>query len=215
MSSKPETSSEVPDGRRARGDQTRARILAVSLDAASRNGLNGVTIGQVAEAAAVSKGHIAVLFGNRESLQLATIDAAIARYRGEVWAAVERARSPHEKLRRACLGWFGYVESRVLPGGCLITAATSEFRTIEGAIRERLLALRKEQVGLLERLAAEAIGVTPGEHETRHLIDDFVYDVIAYRAAANVSALLGDRAAFEHARRKTKAALETLLGQRR
>jgi AcrR family transcriptional regulator len=194
------------DGRRIRGDITRSRILRSALQSASLQGLNGVTIGQVADAAGVSKGHIGILFGNRENLQLATIDAAVNVFREHVLADVERAKTAQAKLTAYCLGWFDYVNKRVLPGGCLITAATSEFRTMEGAVREKLLELRKERILFLHRLADEAQAECEIKKSKTEL-DDFVYQIIAYEAAANVACLLGDTAAFEHAWRATNTAL--------
>jgi AcrR family transcriptional regulator len=214
------------DGRRVRGDLTRARILRAALQAASKQGLNGVTIGQVADAAGVSKGHIGILFGTRENLQLATIDAAVGVFRENVLGAVEQATTARGKLRAFCLGWFDYVRNRVLPGGCLVTAATSEFRTIDGAVREKLLEMRQARLAYLRSLAVEAqaeVGARghtakakPGPSDRRRQeddaidLDDFVYQVLAYQAAANVAWLLDDARGFEHARRATVAALERI-----
>src|SRR5207253_3280260 len=104
-----EPSDAVPDGRRARGDLTRSRVLEAALETASRYGLNGVTIGPVAGAAGVSKGHLALLFGNREQLQLATLEAAVALFGRHVMEPATRASTPAAALKQICLGWFDYV----------------------------------------------------------------------------------------------------------
>lgn len=197
----PHRSASTADGRHARGDATRARVLQAALGTASVQGLNGVTIGPLADAAGVSKGHLALLFGNREQLQLATLDAAAAVFREHVLAPAERASSAAEKLRRVCLGWFDYVQQRVLPGGCLFTAAASEFRTIDGAVRDRLIEHRegwKQRLRLLIRSALDANRTLPDV-----TIEDCVYQILAYQAAANVALLLGDTKAFHFARRST------------
>jgi AcrR family transcriptional regulator len=202
------------DGRRARGDLTRARVLGAAVQAASVLGLNGLTIGQVAEAAGVSKGHLAILFGNRESLQLATLDAAVEIFQENVGRAAEAAKTPEEKLRLFCLGWFRYVKQRVLPGGCLVTAATSEFRTIDGAVRDKLLNLRERRAAYLRGLAESVIAAKrpKAKADPRTEASDFVYRILAYEAAANVAWLLGDGAAFEHARRETERAVVEVCG---
>lgn len=199
----------VTDGRRVRGDLTRARVLQTAVRAASVQGLNGVTIGQLAEAAGVSKGHLAILFGNREKLQLATLDAAAALFRERVMKQVESASTPEEKLRRYCSGWFKYVKKAVLPGGCLITAAMSEFRTMSGPVRDRLIELRVGTRNYLETLL-RTIDERRGRKRTQQEIDDFVNTVLAYRATANVAWFLRDRSAFAHAQSKTSEALEQL-----
>jgi AcrR family transcriptional regulator len=206
---RPDSSAEV-DGRRARGDRTRARILDAALRTASTVGLNSVTIGQLAEAARVSKGHLALLFGNREQLQLATLDAAIARFRARVLRGAGEEPSAFKRLERYCLGWFDYVADRVLPGGCFVTAVSSEFRGIHGAVRDRLIVFRREmQADLRAGIIAAA-----DEGGTAKRIDaaDLVHRILAFRAAANVASLLGDTAAFEHARESTRRILREIQG---
>jgi AcrR family transcriptional regulator len=202
---------EAIDGRRARGDRTRARILGKALRTASAVGLNSVTIGQLADAAGVSKGHLALLFGNREQLQLATLDAAIALFRARVLRANGEELSAIKRLERYCLGWFDYVADRVLPGGCFVTAASSEFRGIRGAVRDRLIIFRREmQADLHAEIVAAA-----NECGTSKRIDagDLVYRILAFRAAANVAFLLDDTAAFEHARESTRKVLHEIQGR--
>lgn len=182
-------------------------MLRHAVRIASLQGLDGVTFGQVADAAKVSKGHLAQLFGDREALQLATIDAALEIYAARVAADADAAPTARERLRRHCLGWFDYVERRVLPGGCLITAANSEFRTLDGAVRERLVILRKQQREFLRALIAAALA----ERASRRVVDagDLVYQILAYRAAANVALFLDDTGGFAHAKRATASLLES------
>ena len=72
------------DGRRARGDASRRVVLESAVDLASIDGLDGLTIGRLAAAANVSKSNVATLFGTKERLQLATVDAAAQRFRETV-----------------------------------------------------------------------------------------------------------------------------------
>jgi AcrR family transcriptional regulator len=201
--------SAIADGRRVRGDLTRARVLQAAVKSASVLGLNGVTMGQLADASGVSKGHLAILFGNREKLQLATLDAAVNLFREHVMIHVEAAPTPEEKLRRYCFGWFDYVKKAVLPGGCLITAATSEFRTIGGSVRDRLIELRARRREYITTLVG-AIPEARGRKRATKEVDDFVNTVLAFQAAANVAWFLRDAPAFEHARAKTAEALDKL-----
>jgi AcrR family transcriptional regulator len=192
-----------------RGDRTRERILEAALRAASVDGLNGVSIGQVAESANVSKGHLAILFGNREKLQLATLDAAVALFEKHVVEHARAASEPEERLRRFCFGWFDYVQHRVLPGGCLITAATSEFRTIPGAVRDHLIELRRRKREFL-RTTINQIRVSKNAAAPRP-VEDIVHEIFAYHAAANVAFLLSENEAFEHARRRTEAIVDSVV----
>lgn len=208
-SSRPsEIAATESDGRRARGDATRARILREALQLASRQGLDGVTFGQVAEAAGVSKGHLAQAFGDRESLQLATLDAAVELFSEHVLNDANAATSAFERLRRYCLGWFDYVEGRVLPGGCLITAASSEFRTIAGPVRDRLVAFRQRRRNYLHSAIQAVLEEQPSRAKID--IDEWVHRLLADEAAANVALFLEDRPAFDFAKRSTEALIDSL-----
>jgi AcrR family transcriptional regulator len=210
---KPSSRDEDPtDGRRARGDRTRAIVLEAALAIASVQGLDGVTIGPVAAAADVSKGHLALLFGNREALQLATLQAAVDLYSSRALEPALRAGTARERLRRLCEGFFEYVEARVMPGGCLVTAVSSEFRTIEGPVRDAVIALRRRiQVDLGDAVKA---ALAEAGVKRKVEIDGVVHEILAWRAAANIALFLDDAAGFDHARRATGDLLARLTAGR-
>src|SRR5208337_1366422 len=64
------------DGRRARGERSRAAVLERSVQMASRDGLEGLTIGALAAELEIHKSSVFALFGSKEELQLATLAAA-------------------------------------------------------------------------------------------------------------------------------------------
>jgi AcrR family transcriptional regulator len=64
---------------------TRAEVLDVALRRASIDGLEGLTIGRLADELAMSKSGLFGLFGSKEELQLATFDAAVAHFTQKVW----------------------------------------------------------------------------------------------------------------------------------
>src|SRR4030088_1348689 len=66
------------DGRRARGTRSRAAVLERSVQLASRDGLEGLTIGELAADLQVHKSSVFALFGSKQELQLATLAAARA-----------------------------------------------------------------------------------------------------------------------------------------
>ena len=65
------------DGRRARGAASRSMIMGRAVNLASVNGLDGLSIGGLAADTAMSKAGIVGLFGTKEQLQLATVEAEI------------------------------------------------------------------------------------------------------------------------------------------
>src|SRR5256885_16884273 len=63
-----------------KGEQTRAAILDAALKVASRLGLEGLTIGTLADETGMSKSGLFPHFGSREQLQLAVLEHAAQRY---------------------------------------------------------------------------------------------------------------------------------------
>jgi AcrR family transcriptional regulator len=187
------------DGRRLRGERSRARILDQSTRLASVEGLERLTFGRVAEEAGVGKANIQVLFGDRENLQMATLESALRLYQERVIEPAMRKRSPLARLRALVEGWYAFVRERQLPGGCFITAASSEFRARPGVLRDRInagRAAKRENLRALIDAAREA-----GELRPDVDAGQLVFDLVACEAVANVAALMDDTREFELARR--------------
>src|SRR5919198_1643971 len=68
--------AQIVDGRRARGDRTRRAILDEAVQIASAEGLEGLSIGRLAEALGVSKSGLFAHFGSKLDLQVETVKAA-------------------------------------------------------------------------------------------------------------------------------------------
>ncbi|MET0154111.1 MAG: TetR/AcrR family transcriptional regulator [Candidatus Binatia bacterium] len=198
----------IYDGRFRRGSKTRAVVLARAIEVASTEGLEGLTIGRLATDLGMSKGHLTVLFPSKEALQIATLDAAMARFADEVVARAERARSSRTRVGGLCDAWFRYVARRVFPGGCFLYATANEYRARPGAIRDRV----REHRAAWNRCLANAIGDGQRTGRIRRGIDvaDLVVELTSYQAGANLAALLGDRAAFRRAARATRVRLRRL-----
>jgi AcrR family transcriptional regulator len=187
-----------PDRRRLRGDKARALILEHSTAIASTEGLEGLSIGRVATEAGVGKGNIQVLFGDKESLQLATLENAISLYHRLIVAPAMELPTAAARLEAIVGGWFGFVEQRVLPGGCFINAVSSEYRARPGRIRDQInvhRAATRKRFATLIRMAQEN-----GEFRADLDVEQMVFELVAFQAAANVAALMGDDEEFARAR---------------
>ena len=68
-----------------KGEQTRASILDVALDLASREGLEGLTIGVLAERMSMSKSGVFAHFGSREDLQIDVLKLYHQQFEQEVF----------------------------------------------------------------------------------------------------------------------------------
>jgi AcrR family transcriptional regulator len=138
---------------------TRNEVLATAVRRASVDGLEGVTIGTLADEVAMSKSGLHGLFGSKEELQLATFEKAVESFIREVWLPVSGFERGLPRLLALLDRWVDYHERGVLPGGCLVTTATIEFDARPGPLRDAVLRARQQMHAVLEsdiRAAVEA-----------------------------------------------------------
>ena len=147
-----------------KGERTRQSILEHAVDIASLDGLEGLTIGRLAEELQMSKSGLFAHFGSKEDLQLAAIEMARIRFVDEVLRPALRAPRGYPRLMAICRSWLNYVGRGVFPGGCFFAAASFEFDGRPGPVRDAIAAAMDEWVATLEkavRLAKEELHLDP------------------------------------------------------
>ncbi|HLM31841.1 MAG TPA: TetR/AcrR family transcriptional regulator [Solirubrobacterales bacterium] len=186
--------------------ETRAAVTDVAVDRASIDGLDGLSIGRLADAARMQKSSVFSLFGSKEELQLATLDAAVERFKEEVWGPVVDLEAGLPRLLALCDAWLGYHEREVMPGGCFLTTATVEFDARPGPQRDAVAATMDRWLRLLAGDAAVAIDAGDLAPETDPA--DVAFELNALAAAASYGfQLWRDPVVFERARRSMRRAL--------
>src|SRR3954465_308067 len=143
--------------RRADGERTRGAILRTAASLASVEGLEGLSIGNLAAATGISKSGLYAHFGSKQELQLATVGEAERILDAEVIQPALGARPGLAQLAALCEAFFIYLERRVFPGGCFFAAAALEMGTRPGPVKERIAAFRDEFVARLRDIAATAV----------------------------------------------------------
>ena len=179
------------NGRRLRGARARAEILVRSARIASIDGLERLSIGRVAAEAGVGKGNIQVLFGDKESLQLATLEKAVELFSSTVIFPAMTKKTALAKLLALVEGWFDYVEKRTLPGGCFVNAVSNEYRAREGRVRDRIVEHRVATRDRYRKLITDA--KSAGELRADTDVEQLVFELVANEAVANVAALMEER----------------------
>ncbi|MGW0640372.1 TetR/AcrR family transcriptional regulator [Nocardia salmonicida] len=122
----------------AEAARTRDRIVRAAIEEASRLGLEGLTIGALADGLAMSKAGVVGPFGSRENLQNAALEQAGRVFRSAVLAPL--AQTPPGVVRLGLLidAWIEYLAECPFPGGCFVTAASTELDGRPGVLRDRL-----------------------------------------------------------------------------
>ena len=170
---------------RPRDDRQRQTILRRAADLASRDGLDGLTIGRLATDLGVSKSGLFGYFGSKEELQLATIRTATDVYLAEVVRPALAVPAGVERVRLLCEKWLSYSERRVFPGGCFFFAVTAEFDARPGRVRDALVTASRQWQQLVAGTVAEA-GELTGDP------DQLAFELISYLETANAMAILHD-----------------------
>jgi AcrR family transcriptional regulator len=180
--------------------RTRLEILRIATDIASAEGLEGLSIGRLATELRMSKTGVFAHFGSKEQLQLAVVDAAKQIFlQHVVQPAVQHPRGV-ARLRAMLESWIGYVENIVFRGGCFFAAASAEFDSRLGPVRDEIAALTKRWLVALQ----DEIGFAQSAKQIRAAVDpvQLAFELHAYVQEANWAfKLFNDKSAFLLARR--------------
>lgn len=193
----------VPRRSAAAVAETRTEVLDAAVRRASVDGLEGLTIGRLADEVAMSKSGLFGLFGSKEELQVATFEAAVEHFTREVWLPVAGREAGLPRLVALIDRWLGYHRRRALPGGCFVTTATIEFDARPGPLREAVARARARMHGALEadvRAAVEA-----GDLPAQTRAADVAFALYAMASAASVAIQLEEPGAHARARRCMRA----------
>jgi AcrR family transcriptional regulator len=138
-----------------KGERTRESILRVAVNLASVEGLQGLTIGRLADELDMSKSGLFAHFGSKEELQLATVEMARQIFVEHVIKPALEKPEGMPRLWALCTSWLGHVEARIFAGGCFFTAASFEFDSRPGPVRDAIVAAMKRWLSTLSRVVEE------------------------------------------------------------
>jgi AcrR family transcriptional regulator len=204
----PAQRTAAPRRSQARGDRARHAILETAMAYATVDGLDGLSLGQLAARLGVSKAGLFAHFPSKEALQLAVIEFTVARFQETVVAPALRETSRLRRLWRVHELNLDWIARPDLPGGCFFINAQFEYDVKPGPVRDRLTAAMVEWLDFLERLVASAVraGELRPEADPRQI----AFEINAFdTAVVSLSRLLPDRATYELAR---TSALHRLRG---
>ena len=186
--------------------ETRGAIVARAVEVASTDGLEGLTIGRLAGDLKMSKAGVIGHFGSKERLQLAALDEAVAIFTRVVWEPLADRPAGLARLCAISEAWIAHLQSGVFPGGCFLTAASTEFDGRDGPVRERVAEALRRWRAVVEHdvRAAVAAGELPEETDPAQVWFEWNAAAMALNQALQ---LYGDAEAPARARRLMRRAL--------
>ncbi|MGW4838521.1 TetR/AcrR family transcriptional regulator [Streptomyces globisporus] len=190
----------------AEAQATRGRILSRAAEIASEEGLDGITIGRLAETLEMSKSGVHKHFGTKESLQISTLDKAFVDFWHRVVEPALGEPPGLRRLRAVCSNSVDYLEEPLLPGGCLMTAALTEYDGRPGRVRD---AVAEVWSRWREQLRTDlAAAVESAELPDGFDVEQALFEIIAAGLALNAAMQLQhDRSAADRARLAIERAL--------
>lgn len=196
-----------------KGAETREAVLHEALLQASRVGLQGITIGGLAESTGMSKSGLFGHFRSKEQLQVGVLEHAARQFRRFVVEPALQVEPGEPRVRELFGRWLGWDSGTeyALPGGCIFITATHEFDDgPDGPVRDLIAGLQRRWLTYLASTYRD--GVSAGQFRADLAAEDFAYDLYGVMLAFNVgSRLLREPAAEQRAR----DAVERLLDRAR
>ena len=178
----------APRRTRADGERTREAIVRAAVSLATVDGLEGLSIGNLAAALDMSKSGVYAHFDSKQDLQLATVQEAERIFDAEVIEPALAAAPGLAQLVALCDAYFDHLLRRTFPGGCFFAGAALEMGTRPGPVKERIAAFQGRLAGLVRQLVVAAIerGELPSDEDPEAL----TFELNGLILAANTSFVL-------------------------
>jgi len=164
-----------------KGQQTKMAILDAALGLATRMGLEGLSIGALAEATHMSKSGVFAHFGSREELQISVIHEYFARFEQEIFYPAMQERRGLPRVKALFSNWMKRVAVEI-QSGCIFISGAVEFDDRPGPVRDALAASVRIWLSALDRAVRSA-------KEQGHLAQDTDADQMAFEIHGLILAL--------------------------
>lgn len=193
-----------------KGEETRRAILDHALQVATKEGLEGLTIGRLAQDLQLSKSGLFAHFRGKEELLLQVLETARARFVEQVVKPGLAAPRGEPRVRALFESWLAWERSSALPGGCPFIAATVELDDRPGPARDFLAQSQKDWLDVIA--SAARTGIREAQFHPDFDPEQFAYDLHgAMLSYHHLARLLRDPSAETRVRR----AFESLLARAR
>lgn len=189
-----------------KGEDTRSSVLGKALALATQVGLEGLTIGKLAEHVGMSKSGLFAHFSSKENLEVAILDEAVERFVASVIAPALKKPRGEPRVRALLDNWLAWSKADFLPGGCIFIAASVELDDRPGPARDRLLSAQRDWLATIAQAGRIAV---EEKHFRRDLdVEQLAHELFSIAYGYHFLRRLGDPAKAE---RRARAAFERIL----
>lgn len=196
----PESHAPVPIRKsRADGVESRRAILDAAARLATTHGLEGLSIGELAQHIGMSKSGLYAHFKSKEELELATIDTAAEIFENDVIRKIPESLRGIARVMELSEAFFQHLVRRVYPGGCFFATVAAQLAPRPGQARDRVMKLQGEWVAKF--IAALHQACEDGEILPDSDLHQLVFEITAMMFRANFAwIVLEDEHVLDQAR---------------
>ncbi|MEO6067752.1 MAG: TetR/AcrR family transcriptional regulator [Gemmatimonadales bacterium] len=189
-----------------KGVATRDRIVDQALKDASLLGLEGLSLGQLAEEVGMSKSGLFAHFGSKEELQKQVLGAAADKFGEIVVKPALQAPRGLPRVRMMFEGWLKWERDLSVPGGCVFTHAAVELDDKPGPVRDALATWQRAWRDTLAKGASIAV-------QEGHFRNDLDTQQFAFRMFGIIFAYYHTKRLLEdpHAESQARSAFDSLV----
>jgi AcrR family transcriptional regulator len=194
----------------SKGEETRSSVLGAALSLATQVGLEGLTIGKLAEHVGMSKSGLFAHFTSKENLQVAILEEATQRFIAHVVAPALKKPRGEARLRALFDNWLSWSKLDFMPGGCVFVVAGVELDDRPGPARDRYVSAQKDWLATLA--GAARIAVEEKQFRKDVDVEQVAYEIYGIAFGYHFTRRLGDPARIE---RRAHTAFERLVNDAR
>ncbi len=138
-----------------KGEKTKAIIIDAALGLATQIGLEGLSIGALAEVTGMSKSGVFAHFGSREELQISVVREYHARFEQEVFFPALEAKRGLPRLQALFANWMKRTSVEI-DSGCIYISGAVEFDDRTGPVRDALASSVNTWLAAMDRAVRQA-----------------------------------------------------------
>ncbi len=138
-----------------KGEKTKAVIVDAALSLATQIGLEGLSIGVLAEVTQMSKSGVFAHFGSREELQISVVHEYHTRFEQEVFFPALEAKRGLPRLKALFANWMKRTSVEI-DSGCIYISGAVEFDDRPGPVRDALASSVRIWMAAMDRAVRQA-----------------------------------------------------------
>ena len=193
---------------RADGVETRRTILDAAARLATTHGLEGLSIGDLAQHIGMSKSGLYAHFKSKEELELATIDTAFEIFENDVLRKIPASLRGIARVTALSEAFFQHLTRRVYPGGCFFATVAAQLAPRPSRPRDKVMRMQGEWIA--QFVAALRQACDDNEIQPDSDLDQLAFEITAMMFRANFGWIVTED---EHVLNQARIGIRSVLSR--